>query len=848
MKKILLSLVLCIFMFNAGNVTFAAVNSKNYSATIKKTIKLSGQNQGQKEITPAEKLRLKKLAIEAKKLQQANLSQFEKTASYTPLNVADSLALVDLYNSTNGASWKNTLSSNRPWLVGKAINWYNVTIDAGRVIELSLPDNNLNGTLPSSIGNLTELITLNLSTNSLTGSFPPEIGALSNLVVLFLNHNQLYDRIPSAIGNLINLNELDLSENNFSGDFPDEVSNDLSLINFHINNNQFTGNVLSNFAPLTYITKINISNNYFSGPIPTEVGETSFLDELHINNNNYFFKDIEPIFNWTNYSQIVAFDYSNQAKVGELATVQKFIGESIHLSITGYEPSPDDKFQWYKDGDILSEKVDSFFTIPNIIRSDAGNFYCSINNENVSGLTLTSEDISLVVLNHIPVANAGSDQTVNERTVGVTLNGSGSSDADGDHLTYSWLTPPEIVLSSNTAVNPTFTAPEVTEDDTFKIILTVYDGYNYSLNDTVAIIVKQVNRIPVANAGTDQVVNEGTLVTLDGSASSDPDLQTLTYLWTPPAGFTLSDATVAQPTFTAPDVKKDTIYKIALVVNDGIANSVSDTVAITVKLVNQIPVANAGPDQTVTEGTLVTLDGSASSDPDGHTITYLWTSLSGATLSSATAKKPTFTAPDVSSDTPFKFKLVVNDGYENSEPDTVTVTVQNSEGVPETLSVQNVDLLSSQRACYNASQTITVSGTNTVILESGSSAEFIAGHNILFEPGFHAVSGCFMHAHISTTYCTKSAELPEPVVKASSAVTTKEIKVYPNPSSGKVTVDLLNYENPVRINVFNSLGVKVFSTSALESVSIDLSNAQKGFYILQVVSEDHINTQKFMIR
>jgi hypothetical protein len=94
---------------------------------------------------------------------------------------------------------------------------------------------------------------------------------------------------------------------------------------------------------------------------------------------------------------------------------------------------------------------------------------------------------------------------------------------------------------------------------------------------------------------------------------------------------------------------------------------------------NAAPVAHAGPDQTVNKGTLVTLDGSASSDRDDDPLTYFWTAPAGITLSSDMASKPTFTAPEVGVDTSYKFFLLVNDGtVMSANPDTVMVTVRNS--------------------------------------------------------------------------------------------------------------------------------------------------------------------------
>ena len=306
-----------------------------------------------------------------------------------------------------------------------------------------------------------------------------------------------------------------------------------------------------------------------------------------------------------------------------------------------------------------------------------GTYYFTVTNS--SGCISASS--ANAFLNAIPISNAGADQSVNEGTL-VTLDGSASSDTDNQTLSYNWLAPAGITLSSTTVAKPTFTAPEVQSNQNYTFTLTVNDGYTNSVSDQIVVNVKQVNKTPVANAGADQSVNEGVLVTLDGSASSDQDNNTLTYLWTAPAGITLSSTTAAKPTFTAPEVQTNQNYTFALIVNDGTVNSTADQVVITVKQVNKAPVANAGADQSVNEGTLVTLDGSASSDQDNNTLTYLWTAPAGITLSSVTAAKPTFTGPEVQSNQNYTFSLTVNDGTVNSTADQVIITVKQVNKAP----------------------------------------------------------------------------------------------------------------------------------------------------------------------
>ena len=98
---------------------------------------------------------------------------------------------------------------------------------------------------------------------------------------------------------------------------------------------------------------------------------------------------------------------------------------------------------------------------------------------------------------------------------------------------------------------------------------------------------------------------------------------------------------------------------------------------------NLLPIADAGIDITVNEGVLVELDGSNSYDPEGNTVTYLWTAPDEIVLEDPTSAIISFTAPMVTEETEFIISLVVNDGIHNSLPDEVIVTVQNVDAIDE---------------------------------------------------------------------------------------------------------------------------------------------------------------------
>jgi hypothetical protein len=289
-----------------------------------------------------------------------------------------------------------------------------------------------------------------------------------------------------------------------------------------------------------------------------------------------------------------------------------------------------------------------------------------------------------VEVNEAPVANAGPDQT---RFVGdtVRLDGSGSSDAGGDPITYLWqfISMPagsSAALDQVASVNPTFLLDKF---GNYVVELTVNDGELDSLPDTVNVSTQ--NSPPVAEAGADQTKKVGDKVTLDGSGSTDVDGNPLSFLWSfvsVPQGseVSLDGATMVNPEFT---VDKAGQYVVQLVVNDGTVDSSPDTVTVTTT--NTAPIANAGADHTFHVARPVVLDGSASSDVDGDSLTYRWSILSKPAGSDASLNDTAIVRPEITVDLSGSYvvQLIVNDGTVDSEPDTVVITSSNTPPVAD---------------------------------------------------------------------------------------------------------------------------------------------------------------------
>ena len=220
----------------------------------------------------------------------------------------DRAALVAIYNATDGPNW----STSANWLSDRPLEeWYGVTTDeAGRVVELRLRDNQLNGPIPSELSSLANLRILDLQDNRLTDEIPAWLGRLTNLQILNLSWNRLSSTIPPQLGNLTKLQKLYLGANDMSGEIPPELGNltrlrelwlgdGLSLLGelppelsnltrlevFDLGHGEISGPLPSWLGDLRRLRKLYLDGNRFSGQIPPELGKLTRLEQLTLDGN-----------------------------------------------------------------------------------------------------------------------------------------------------------------------------------------------------------------------------------------------------------------------------------------------------------------------------------------------------------------------------------------------------------------------------------------------------------------------------------------------------------------------------------------------------------------------------------
>jgi len=288
------------------------------------------------------------------------------------------------------------------------------------------------------------------------------------------------------------------------------------------------------------------------------------------------------------------------------------VPEGWHVTLDGassFDPNIDPlTYRWEQIGGpaVTLSNVTAMrptFIAPNVMPGGATLTFRLTVNDGTAGSVPDTVNITVTNINQAPVVDAGRDQTVRAGSP-VTLDGTGTFDADGDRLFSRWVQTagPEVTLSDSGVLQPTFTAPS-TGGVTLRFLLLVTDGAEDGgeVGDEVQIVVVDANQAPTANAGSDQTVDEGATVTLNATASADADGDRLAYSWVQVSGpvVQLVDADGPQPHFTAPAVGATGASLVfQLIVGDASAASQPDTVTITVRDANQPPscgLAQASP-------------------------------------------------------------------------------------------------------------------------------------------------------------------------------------------------------------------------------------------------------------
>jgi poly(3-hydroxybutyrate) depolymerase len=287
----------------------------------------------------------------------------------------------------------------------------------------------------------------------------------------------------------------------------------------------------------------------------------------------------------------------------------------------------------------------------------------------------------VVPANVLPVANAGAAQAITLPVSSVTLNGTGSTDADGTIASYAWTKvsgPSAGVITSPSSATTTVTGL-IAGTYVYQLTVTDNSGGTSSANVTISVNAAAiVNTPPTAVAGTNQTITLPTnSVSLDGSASSDANGTITRYAWAQVSG--PSSGTITSPTTAATQVTGliAGTYVFQLTVYDNNAATATSNVTVTVNAAapgNKAPVANAGNNFSTTNN-YAYLSGGASYDPDGSIATWAWSQVSGPTTATILSGNTMFpTVQNLAAGT-YIFQLTVTDNQGASASATVSLTV-----------------------------------------------------------------------------------------------------------------------------------------------------------------------------
>lgn len=266
--------------------------------------------------------------------------------------------------------------------------------DLATIEELYFDYNQLES-LPEDIDNLSSLLYLGVSTNNMD-ALPESITECGNLIGLWALHNNI-SIIPEEIGNLSNLKFLGLDDNVIQ-EVPESIG-DLSALGYiglSTNNIQSLPEAFGNLEADTVIL--------FANQIP-ELPATMFDNSFHfliVDNNALQFGSLEPLI-----GQATEFTYQDQAKIGEMQTLELYSGDTLNHTI---EVSGENNvYSWYKDGELLADQTSNTLSIYNASAEDQGDYHLEVTNTTVGGLTLTSYDVEISYITSVSeeMGNAG---------------------------------------------------------------------------------------------------------------------------------------------------------------------------------------------------------------------------------------------------------------------------------------------------------------------------------------------------------------------------------------------------------------------------------------------------------
>jgi RHS repeat-associated protein len=550
----------------------------------------------------------------------ANNKQLMNTVAVQTTPVLPSLdeykALIDLFNVTNGRSWKiNTgwVSAN-PDSVEDVSSWYGVKRDAnGHVTHIDLdgivdygiwinpatsiadfPGNNLDGTIPASIGKLKYLQFLNLGGNKLAGTIPAEIGSLTEMNALVLAKNSLTDAIPSEIGSCKKLQRLFLNNNEFNRSIPPSIGTLTELTVLNLNDNLIPGNIPESFGNLTKLVYLHIFNNKLEGPIPSSLGGMTALLHFEVNDNLLTGSIPESL---SSLQKLTWFFVSNNNLSGEITT--------NFNTMT--------KLQYFQIENNQFESIPNLSTHPN-----KSKLIIAINNNDLDFGDLESLFTSAGVSPFKGITFNNQTQIGEEKTVYIVSDTRDSIGVEltGTHNIYQWQKKsPEVDswvdVSGENSNKLIFETVSHTHEGKYRLKVTnsLVTGIEI-YSKVISVYVTGAVLPPVAE---DKKICAGQATILSATGSGD------IFWYNAETGGT---SIASGASFTTPPLTTETTFYVSQIIST--TESLRRAVKVTI---DSLPTVNAGPDRSLCSGVSAIIYAS------GNALQYSWSNIGSSETS-----------------------------------------------------------------------------------------------------------------------------------------------------------------------------------------------------------------------
>ncbi|HNW49685.1 MAG TPA: T9SS type A sorting domain-containing protein, partial [Prolixibacteraceae bacterium] len=335
---------------------------------------------------------------------------------------SDSLVLVEFYNAVGGPNW----TDQGNWLTGPVNTWTGVTVTDGRVTGLEIVSNNMSGTIPASIGQLTELTRLRLIGDEnpvkvvdIHGSIPAELWNCTKIQVLQLKYTNLTGDIPAGIEKMVNLQEINFQQSYLGCEIPEALFNLPSLTKAYLHQSNFKGKVPASLANATKLTRLYLHGNKLEAGLPFVNLPAANKAKVELTGNYFTFADVKQYYDAkANYAGFTCdYQYAQDPK-----EVTAAIGSSVSFELN---VADGEMYTWFKDEGATPVSSDETLTIASVSKADNGTYLCKVQNSNVPNFDIRATFIlnGGVAIPELTAASTSTDGATITLSFDVDLDG-----------------------------------------------------------------------------------------------------------------------------------------------------------------------------------------------------------------------------------------------------------------------------------------------------------------------------------------------------------------------------------------------------------------------------------------